>query len=57
MHRMMVAPSVDNRPVVGDQANSARLQADFEELFARHGVALVVCGHEHAYARTCPMLK
>ena len=35
---MMAAPSLDTRPVVGDQANMARLQADYEELFAKHGV-------------------
>ncbi|KAI8476656.1 MAG: Metallo-dependent phosphatase-like protein [Monoraphidium minutum] len=57
MHRMMAAPSLDARPVVGDQANMARMTSDFEDLFSRNGVALVLTGHEHAYARTCALLK
>jgi hypothetical protein len=57
MHRMMRAPSVDARPVVGDLAVMRRLTADYEHLFLAHGVALVVSGHEHAYARTCAMAR
>jgi hypothetical protein len=38
MHRMMAAPSTDTRPVVGDQANMARLQGDYDDLFMEHGV-------------------
>ncbi|GBF92766.1 hypothetical protein Rsub_05135 [Raphidocelis subcapitata] len=57
MHRMLAAPSGDTRPVVGDQANMARLMADYEELFAASGVALVIVGHEHAYSRSCPLYK
>jgi hypothetical protein len=38
LHRMMAAPSTDTRPIVGDQANMARLQADYEDTFVTHGV-------------------
>jgi len=57
MHRMMVAPSTDTRPVVGDVANMQRLQRDYEDLFMTHNVSLVVTGHQHAYARTCPIYQ
>ena len=54
---MMVAPSTDTRPVVGDVANMQRLQRDYEDLFMTHNVSLVVTGHQHAYARTCPIYQ
>jgi len=57
MHRMMVAPSTYSNPVVGDVENMERLQSDYEELFKKFKVNLVVSGHEHAYARTCPWYK
>lgn len=57
MHRMMSAPSKDVRPVVGDQDNMRRLQDNYEDLFIKQRVALVLTGHQHAYARTCPMYR
>eukprot|EP00798_Chlamydomonas_sp_ICE-L_P027166 gene27165-2406_t len=53
MHRMMLAPGTWAKPNVGDMDNMERLQNDYEDLFMRHGVDLVVQGHEHAYARSC----
>jgi hypothetical protein len=53
LHRMMAGPTVD--PV--NVNNMLRLQADFEDLFKQHAVDLVLQGHEHAYARTCPYFK
>ncbi|KAF8067344.1 PAP1 [Scenedesmus sp. PABB004] len=50
LHRCMVCPTAN--PV--NVANAARLQADWEELFLDAGVDLVLQGHDHAYARTCP---
>jgi hypothetical protein len=31
-----------------------RLRRDFEELFNRYGVDLVLFGHDHEYSRSCP---
>jgi hypothetical protein len=53
LHRMMAGPTTD--PI--NVQNMARLQADFEDLFKQHAVDLVLQGHEHAYARTCPLYK
>jgi hypothetical protein len=53
LHRMMAGPTTD--PV--NVQNMARLQADYEDLFKQHAVDLVLQGHEHAYARTCPLHK
>uniref|UniRef100_A0A383W7I1 Purple acid phosphatase C-terminal domain-containing protein n=1 Tax=Tetradesmus obliquus TaxID=3088 RepID=A0A383W7I1_TETOB len=53
LHRMMAGPTTD--PI--NVQNMARLQADYEELFKQHSVHLVLQGHEHAYARTCPLYK
>jgi hypothetical protein len=53
LHRMMAGPTTD--PI--NVNNMARLQTDFEELFKQHAVDLVLQGHEHAYARTCPLYK
>jgi hypothetical protein len=54
MHRMMMAPSKFSARVVGDVENMERLQRDYEELFRKYGVDLVLFGHEHAYSRSCP---
>jgi hypothetical protein len=53
LHRMMAGPTTD--PI--NVQNMGRLQADFEDLFKQHAVDLVLQGHEHAYARTCPLYK
>ncbi len=55
MHRMMAAPSTWSAPYQGDLEVMARLQSDFEQLFFDHQVDVVLQGHEHAYARSCPM--
>ncbi|KAL6749963.1 Metallo-dependent phosphatase-like protein [Haematococcus lacustris] len=55
LHRMMHAPASWRRRWVGDLDNMERLQRDYQDLFVQHGVDLVLQGHEHAYARTCPL--
>ncbi|GAX76191.1 hypothetical protein CEUSTIGMA_g3635.t1 [Chlamydomonas eustigma] len=53
LHRMMVAPATYSKPFVGDLQVEARLQEDYQELFMKYKVNMVIAGHEHAYARTC----
>jgi hypothetical protein len=38
MHRMMAAPSTDDRPIVGDIPVMQRLTHDYEDMFFQHGV-------------------
>jgi hypothetical protein len=52
-HRMMVAPATYSAPYVGDLQVEARLQEDYQDLFMKYKVNMVISGHEHAYARTC----
>lgn len=53
LHRQMWGPTTNTI----NKLNLARLQADYEDLFMKYKVDLVLQGHDHAYARMCPLYK
>lgn len=53
MHRPMYLPTTYWK----DINNAARLVSDWEGLFMDHNVDIVFSGHEHSYARSCPLFN